>query len=311
MNKTGVKIIRNFPDWPDDIARIRNWNSQFVNSNVIINANSRAVYYPKHWTVLSIKCAFGGSEYYVTDKMKYRVDDSCFLLLNEGSIYESYINADERVNSFTINFAPHFAADALKSIMGPAGKLLDDPFDSGKSDGTVRFSEQLYKLDEQVLQILKTLKSSLSSGCESLLIHEQFHFLLQVLFQKHEELAKKVHNIPKARRSTKVEIYKRLTQARDYLDSNFNENVELHDIARIVSMCEHHLLREFRKYFGITPHRYLSNRRLEEAARILRSTDIPVSQVASMVGFEYLSSFSKFFTKKHKISPTDFRKSSG
>src|SRR3972149_10549829 len=111
-----IKIIRRFPDVNKPGFEFSKWNTQFHTHNVILNGMYSNYYYPIHWTPLSMKCAFGGNEYYIKNNIKYSVNDACFLIFNDGTYYDSSINSDSKVESFTLNFNKKFSDDAFNSL---------------------------------------------------------------------------------------------------------------------------------------------------------------------------------------------------
>lgn len=72
-------------------------------------------------------------------------------------------------------------------------------------------------------------------------------------------------------------------------------------------MARAHFIREFRRAFGETPHRYLQRRRIERAMTLLRTTATPVTDVCMAVGFTSLGTFSRTFRDVVGLSPTDYR----
>lgn len=69
-----------------------------------------------------------------------------------------------------------------------------------------------------------------------------------------------------------------------------------------------HLARTFRRYLGVTPSRYLNERRLRYAADLLHLTDIPVREVAVEAGFVNMSHFHRLFRGKYGQTPNAFRR---
>src|SRR5215217_611623 len=93
-----LKVITAFPA-PEAAAYTEgDWYQSYGHGNAILNCRARAVYYPKHWTMLSLKCAFNGRETYDLGSMKYSVRDDAFLILNDGTCYSSYIHSETPVN---------------------------------------------------------------------------------------------------------------------------------------------------------------------------------------------------------------------
>ena len=98
-----------------------------------------------------------------------------------------------------------------------------------------------------------------------------------------------------------------LLRARDLADARYFEPLGVDDLARAAGLSRAHFSREFRRAFGVTPHRYLLTRRLERAAALLRNTDHSVSDICLTVGLRSLGSFTTSFTRTYGRCPTAYR----
>ena len=99
----------------------------------------------------------------------------------------------------------------------------------------------------------------------------------------------------------------RLRQARDRIDRDFAEDLDIASLARGALMSEGHFQRSFREAFGETPHAYLMTRRIERAATLLRTTDLTVTDVCMAVGSTSLGSFSARFSELMGVTPSAYR----
>jgi AraC-like DNA-binding protein len=100
---------------------------------------------------------------------------------------------------------------------------------------------------------------------------------------------------------------RRMLRARDAMDRDFAEPLDIPTLARIAIVSEAHFIRVFRDTFGETPHRYLQRRRVERAMFLLRETDRSVTEICFDVGFGSLGSFSRTFADIVGESPTAYR----
>ncbi|MGH9900768.1 MAG: helix-turn-helix domain-containing protein [Pyrinomonadaceae bacterium] len=114
--------------------------------------------------------------------------------------------------------------------------------------------------------------------------------------------------MPFARRATRIEIYKRLCRARDYIESCYDEPVSLPLLAGVACLSRHHFLRLFREIFRMTPHQYLTEVRLQKARRLVEENDRPVAEVCVAVGFEDPSSFARLFRRRFGRTPRALRR---
>jgi AraC-like DNA-binding protein len=100
---------------------------------------------------------------------------------------------------------------------------------------------------------------------------------------------------------------RRLLRARDAMDRDFVERLDLPALARLAHMSEGHFSRTFRATFGETPHRYLQRRRIERAMSLLRDPASTVTEVGLRVGFDSLGAFSRVFRATVGVSPSQYR----
>lgn len=76
------------------------------------------------------------------------------------------------------------------------------------------------------------------------------------------------------------------------------------DLARTFGLSEDTLQRDFKARYGVTPFRYLSIVRLNEADRLLRTGEIPISEAARQVGFMNHAAFSRAYRKHFGRAPS-------
>lgn len=103
----------------------------------------------------------------------------------------------------------------------------------------------------------------------------------------------------------KVYLYRRIVQAKLFIDSNYADTIDLDNIADEAYFSKFHFIRQFKKIYGKTPHQYLTVVRIEKAMQLLR-TDIAVSEVCYSVGFKSLSSFSGLFRRLVGLTPSAY-----
>lgn len=103
----------------------------------------------------------------------------------------------------------------------------------------------------------------------------------------------------------KYYLYKRLVQAKLFIDSHFEQTIDLNHIADEACFSKFHFIRLFHSIYGKTPHQYLIAIRMERAAQLLRA-GAPVSKVCYSVGFESQSTFSGLFKRRMGLAPSAF-----
>ena len=111
----------------------------------------------------------------------------------------------------------------------------------------------------------------------------------------------------------KKENYSASSQARlqlmmQYIHQDFAYNISLSDIADQAKVSKSTALNLFQRYLGISPVTYLINYRLQEAAKLLASTEKKVTVISKDTGFDSVDYFCKAFKKYYKLTPTEYRK---
>ncbi|MGV9312770.1 helix-turn-helix transcriptional regulator [Streptomyces sp. NPDC003691] len=99
----------------------------------------------------------------------------------------------------------------------------------------------------------------------------------------------------------------RLRRARDTMDRDYAQPLDVPALARIALMSAGHFSRSFRAAYGETPYNYLMTRRIERAKVLLRRGDLSVTEVCMAVGCTSLGSFSSRFTELVGESPSAYR----
>lgn len=94
----------------------------------------------------------------------------------------------------------------------------------------------------------------------------------------------------------------RLVRARDLARERYADDLTVSDLAREAGLSRAHFLRSFAEVFGVTPHEYLLQVRLEQARRALARGD-SVTETCMNIGFSSLGSFSRTFAARVGASP--------
>ncbi|MFC9970104.1 helix-turn-helix domain-containing protein [Spirillospora sp. NPDC127200] len=100
---------------------------------------------------------------------------------------------------------------------------------------------------------------------------------------------------------------RRMLRARDAMDRDYAQPLDVPALARIAHVSEAHFTRTFRATFGETPHRYLQRRRVERAMYLLRETGLSVTDICFRVGFGSPGTFSRTFRDIVGRSPREYR----
>jgi len=94
---------------------------------------------------------------------------------------------------------------------------------------------------------------------------------------------------------------------RDYIEANLTQALTVGELAEVAALSEFHLARMFRLSFGLPPHAWIAQARLDRARALLRDTALPLAEVAARCGYADVSHFSHRFRGSVGASPNRYR----
>lgn len=93
-----------------------------------------------------------------------------------------------------------------------------------------------------------------------------------------------------------------------YMEKHFKENLTLEKLAQMSCLSPRHFDRIFKRIYKTTPLSYIAALRMGEACRMLKTTELPVSEIARACGFSDGNYFARTFRRQKGISPGAYRK---
>ncbi|MBO5088193.1 MAG: helix-turn-helix transcriptional regulator, partial [Lachnospiraceae bacterium] len=93
----------------------------------------------------------------------------------------------------------------------------------------------------------------------------------------------------------------------NYITEHCTEDLSLDEVARIAGFSKYHFSRLFKQFTDETFYKYLNQRRIEYAERLLANSEFSVTEVALQAGFPSLSAFIRMFKLSKQCTPTEFR----
>ncbi len=99
-----------------------------------------------------------------------------------------------------------------------------------------------------------------------------------------------------------------IVRALEYIDKNLASDLSITNLCNYLYVSRNSLYKSFRSYFGCTVNEYITRRRINKAAVLLRESRDSVTTIAESVGIQNYTYFSRLFKKNMAISPIQYRK---
>jgi AraC-like DNA-binding protein len=93
----------------------------------------------------------------------------------------------------------------------------------------------------------------------------------------------------------------------EYMDKHYQEPITLEELAQLVEITPQHLCKIFKKTLNIRPFEYLSKKRIQEAKKLLGTSNLSIKDIGKAVGFNDKSYFYLMFKRYEMVSPSEFR----
>lgn len=103
----------------------------------------------------------------------------------------------------------------------------------------------------------------------------------------------------------KVYLYRRIVQAKCFIDDHYAERIDLNAISGEAYFSKFHFIRLFKSIYGKTPRNYLQQVRIAHAKTLLEE-GLSIAETCFAVGFESITSFSGLFARTVGLPPSEF-----
>ena len=153
------------------------------------------------------------------------------------------------------------------------------------------------KIPQIILNMCEISKTYNPSKSDDILLLKELYSLLYALIEE----------FPKPFEYKDKELHTYIQDALNFINSNYIHSITVQEIADYVNLSRSYLYKMFIKNLGISPQRYLINLRMYKATLLLKSTKLPIGEVANSVGYSDSLLFSKTFSKHFSMSPLNYR----
>lgn len=267
----------------------------------VFHSNTRDAYHcPTHQTPYLLICNFHSCGDYVLNNEPIQANEQLFYFTNPADELEICFEEQKPRETLLVLFDKSMVHQALDFYRRSPVYLLENP------SGT---SQQVPTIPPIPFSHTEAFRRSLRALCENdgLLRHQ----VLAQFIHLYGDVCRDMQGIPAQKASTRQELYKRLVLARAFMESNVEEPITIEEIARMAMMNRFHFMATFKSTFGLTPHQYLQQRKLERAYELL-GQGRSVTDVCQSVGYQSLGSFTNLFKRTFGFNPSKIeRRASG
>ena len=122
------------------------------------------------------------------------------------------------------------------------------------------------------------------------------------------ELFAKVFNICIWKKSSQVLCSKdHFNYAVKYIEMHLDQPINVNKLCELLGITQSYLHRIFKQEIGVSPKKYITQRKIRQAKRMLSESNASVTSIAGSLGFADAIAFTKFFKAQAGVSPTQFR----
>ncbi|MEO3428031.1 AraC family transcriptional regulator [Pelagibius sp. CAU 1746] len=248
----------------------------------------RHAYAPHVHDTFALGVIVGGAEAFTYRGVRHVAPAGSLVAVNPDELHDG-APADE-------GFAYRMIYPSVALMQDIADELEDRPA------GFPAFREAVMDDPEAVALLGEAhvlMEAHVQAGAHKLAVDETFTAALALMVGRHSVSA------PRARRPGQEPGP--IRRARSLIDDLYMQDLTLDDLAGAARLSRYHFLRAFRREVGVTPHAYLTHRRIA-AAKLLLGGDEPLSEVALACGFYDQSHFSRAFKGCTGTTPGQYRR---
>ncbi len=272
--------------------------------NVIINTTTAREYRDDIKGTLTIFSNIAGQAYYGADNQRERVGEDTYFISNEHQLYS--IDIRRQTETFNIHFSTAMLHELLPTLIQSTESLLDN-VDTSATPPYHFYNRQYWK-DHYFRKTVSILQSGYSSGrVDGLMTEELLAGLLQHILSVQNDSFKRIDTLPVVKKATRDEVQARLSKAVDYIYQQYHSAISLDELATVACMSKFHFLRMFKQVQGHTPYQFIAEVRLDKAQQLLSDSELTVTDIALLVGYEDVATFCRAFKRRNNRWPMSYR----
>lgn len=263
--------------------------------NKILYSNHAKDVSVSYQSTYTIKYVIEGEKYYNYNSQDVKVLKNQYLILNNDSKISSQAKKETKGLSFflspkLINEVYHYKTNGNTSI-----QFLEIIQNTSNSKISNLLHKTAYLYENNQIALIEQ-------------IDDLFFKISELIVLQQITIDDNFRKLKIVKHDTKQELYKLISETKEYIDDNISKAISLHTISKDIGISKYYLHRLFTKINGYTPLSYLTNIRLKKAIDKLKYSKDSIFEIAIACGFDNTSYFSNIFKKHMGLSPSQFRK---
>ncbi|MCG8574718.1 MAG: AraC family transcriptional regulator [Flavobacteriales bacterium] len=219
-----------------------------------------------HQSPLSLKMVVEGTENYKVEGTSYRLKAGNYIIINEADELE--LNVDSKTKTKGICIYPPKAL--LDEVYQYQLENKVDLLERKDTTEKLRFTTKIQPLAMKS-KTARFVQSQFNS-CSRLTSDEWLAFYMQLahfMVEDQLEIEGKLKHLKSTKKSTKEELFRRVSLAQEYIHDHPHERPDLDALAQLTSLSKYHFLRSFKSVFNCSPYQYLLQMKLSEAKQLV------------------------------------------
>ncbi|MDD6919620.1 MAG: AraC family transcriptional regulator [Eubacteriales bacterium] len=237
-------------------------------------------------------------------RIEYSLNEQEYIFLEPGDMSINFVSDEEshfcfptgHYHGITIMIDTKKAPNCLSCFLDDVDVkpvALAEKFCKNKC-GYISRSEECF---EHIFSELYSVKDSIRKGYFKIKVLEILLFLSGMDINE-KELDKRSYT------KSQVELAKAISR---YIADNLSEKITIDELSNIFHVSPTHLKNCFKGVFGVSVYVYIRTQKMAAAARILKTTNLTIIDIASQMGYDNGSKFAKAFKDVVGVTPTEYR----
>lgn len=254
-----------------------------------------------HHTAFEMSVCCSGEGIYQTPDARYSIKkgDVFFFSSNDAHCITDIFGSEDMLLT-TIQFEPRFLWAygehdfdiRYMNLFSKEERPFSNKLEAGSELAELISKSLLYMKEEYLKQ---------ENGFEFMIKSELLRLLILLMRRNSDKISNEDFSLRKKN-------IVNLDMAMDYIDKNFSSEITLDELSCVSGMSKNYFCTVFKKLNGLTPWDYITIRRVEKAAELLKSTNDNVLEIAINCGYNNTANFNRAFKKVTGRVPKDYRK---